>query len=275
MSRLEFLELGWKKKLNKLLADIARNGNTGIGQPEPLKDNLVGWWSREIDKKNRLIYKVEGDLITVMQCKNHYDDKQFFFRNKEVRDFMFARKTIARLKKELDEALEREAKLIKSEAYLKSIIFNGIDGYLNDVYEAPQILFQWKDENKTEKIVPEELEEVLKNIEPSFSDRLFELIREKGLNEVEVYKKADIDRRHFSKIRSNSSYRPTKDTVILLCLSMELSFEEAQDLLKRAGLTLSRCSQQDIIAEYFLKRNIYDILLYKEVLYKYGFIKED
>ena len=188
---------------------------------------------------------------------------------------MFARKTIARLKKELDEALEREAKLIKSEAYLKSIIFNGIDGYLNDVYEAPQILFQWKDENKTEKIVPEELEEVLKNIEPSFSDRLFELIREKGLNEVEVYKKADIDRRHFSKIRSNSSYRPTKDTVILLCLSMELSFEEAQDLLKRAGLTLSRCSQQDIIAEYFLKRNIYDILLYKEVLYKYGFIKED
>ena len=106
---------------------------------------------------------------------------------------MFARKTIARLKKELDEALEREAKLIKSEAYLKSIIFNGIDGYLNDVYEAPQILFQWKDENKTEKIVPEELEEVLKNIEPSFSDRLFELIREKGLNEVEVYKKADID----------------------------------------------------------------------------------
>ena len=75
MSRLEFLELGWKKKLNKLLADIARNGNTGIGQPEPLKNNLVGWWSREIDKKNRLIYKVEDDLITVMQCKNHYDDK--------------------------------------------------------------------------------------------------------------------------------------------------------------------------------------------------------
>ena len=75
MSRLEFLELGWKKKLNKLLADIARNGNTGIGQPEPLKNNLVGWWSREKKKKNRLIYKVEDDLITVMQCKNHYDDK--------------------------------------------------------------------------------------------------------------------------------------------------------------------------------------------------------
>ena len=88
MSRIIFLELGWEqylywqtqdtktlKKLNKLLADIARNGNIGIGHPEPLKENLSGWWSREIDKKNRLFYKIEGDLITVMQCKNHYDDK--------------------------------------------------------------------------------------------------------------------------------------------------------------------------------------------------------
>ncbi len=63
------------RKINKLLEDISRNGNTGLGHPEPLKDNLSGYWSREIDKKNRLIYKIEGDSITVIQCKNHYDDK--------------------------------------------------------------------------------------------------------------------------------------------------------------------------------------------------------
>jgi len=63
------------KKINKLLEDISRNGNTGLGHPAPLKDNLSGYWSREIDKKNRLIYKIEGDSITVIQCKNHYDDK--------------------------------------------------------------------------------------------------------------------------------------------------------------------------------------------------------
>ena len=63
------------RKINKLLEDISLNGNTGLGHPEPLKDNLSGYWSREIDKKNRLIYKIEGDSITVIQCKNHYDEK--------------------------------------------------------------------------------------------------------------------------------------------------------------------------------------------------------
>ena len=63
------------RKLNKLLTDIDRNGNQGIGHPEPLKGNLSGWWSREIDEKNRLIYKIEDDYIKIYQCKNHYDDK--------------------------------------------------------------------------------------------------------------------------------------------------------------------------------------------------------
>mgnify|MGYP002518841566 FL=1 len=88
MSKIVFFELAWEqymfwqnqdkkfiKKMNKLLADIDRNGNQGIGHPEPLKGNLSGWWSREIDEKNRLIYKIEDDCIKIYQCKNHYDDK--------------------------------------------------------------------------------------------------------------------------------------------------------------------------------------------------------
>lgn len=63
------------KKLNKLIEDINRNGNEGLGHPEPLKGDLSGFWSREIDEKNRLIYKIEDDCIKIYQCKNHYDDK--------------------------------------------------------------------------------------------------------------------------------------------------------------------------------------------------------
>lgn len=63
------------KKINKLLSDIERNGNSGLGHPEPLKDNLTGWWSRAIDEKNRLVYKVENGSIHILQCRNHYDDK--------------------------------------------------------------------------------------------------------------------------------------------------------------------------------------------------------
>ena len=181
---------------------------------------------------------------------------------------------ISRLQTELSESIKRQE-------YLKNILFNGINGYINAVYvepeiyvapDAPKILFQRTYEDI---YVPEEIEAELKNLDSSFSDKLMELIREKKLNEVEVYKKADIDRRHFSKIRSTSSYRPKKDTVILLCLSMELTYEESQDLLTRAGLALSRSCKQDIIAEYFLRRGIYDVLLYKEVLYNHGFISED
>lgn len=63
------------RRLNRLIEDISRNGNEGIGHPEPLKGDLSGLWSREIDEKNRLVYKIEGDCIKIYQCRSHYGDK--------------------------------------------------------------------------------------------------------------------------------------------------------------------------------------------------------
>lgn len=191
-----------------------------------------------------------------------------FFKNKKI--ITAQNIEIGTLRRKLAEAIEYQQSL-------KSILFDGIDGFINQVYEKPEpfdgcILFQTA---RIEDLVPEKIEQVLKEIAAPFSTRLFEIIREKNLDEVAVYKKADIDRRHFSKIRSSDSYRPTKDTVILLCLSMKLSVEETQDLLSRAGFTLSRSFKQDIIAEYFLTKKIYDILLYKEVLSRHNLIDEN
>jgi len=62
------------KKINKLIQDIKRDPFNGIGHPEPLKHDLQGWWSREIDNKNRIIYKLTGNIIEILQCKDHYDD---------------------------------------------------------------------------------------------------------------------------------------------------------------------------------------------------------
>jgi toxin YoeB len=63
------------KKINKLIRDIIRNGNAGIGHPEPLKGNLAGYWSREIDEKNRLTYKLLDDgKILIIHCNGHYSD---------------------------------------------------------------------------------------------------------------------------------------------------------------------------------------------------------
>lgn len=88
MSRLSFSEVGWAdylywqtqdkktlKRINQLLQDILRNGYDGIGKPEPLRENLAGFWSRRIDGANRLVYRITEEGIEIVSCRYHYDDK--------------------------------------------------------------------------------------------------------------------------------------------------------------------------------------------------------
>lgn len=63
------------KRINKLIEDIERNGYNCIGKPEPLKDNLSGYWSVRIDEQNRIVFKISGDVLTLVQCGSHYRDK--------------------------------------------------------------------------------------------------------------------------------------------------------------------------------------------------------
>ena len=63
------------KRINQLLKDIDRNGNSGIGKPEPLKGDLSGYWSRRIDEINRLVYRISNNRIEILQCRSHYKDK--------------------------------------------------------------------------------------------------------------------------------------------------------------------------------------------------------
>lgn len=62
------------KRINKLIEDIDRNGNEGVGKPEPLSGKLAGYWSRRINEKNRLVYAIEDDEIIIISCRFHYDD---------------------------------------------------------------------------------------------------------------------------------------------------------------------------------------------------------
>lgn len=96
-------------------------------------------------------------------------------------------------------------------------------------------------------------------VEQSFSATLMKLIEAKGKDSVEVYKRAHIDRKLFSKIRSQTDYIPSKKTIIALALALELSLDEAQSLLERAGFTLSRSILFDVIVEYFITQGKYDI----------------
>lgn len=93
---------------------------------------------------------------------------------------------------------------------------------------------------------------------PAFSTRLMALIDRKGLVDSEVYKKAGIDRRHFSKMRA-ASYHPSKNTVLALCLALELNLDEAKDLLGSAGYTLSNSDLSDLVLSFCFERRIFDL----------------
>jgi hypothetical protein len=112
-----------------------------------------------------------------------------------------------------------------------------------------------------ESISPIELESFInKKRKPTLQKVLFQFIDKKSVTDAEIYKKAGIDRRHFSKIRSNPNYRPGKNTVIALALALELTKKETEKLLSSAGYTLSESETSDLIIQFCLEKKIYDIL---------------
>lgn len=114
------------------------------------------------------------------------------------------------------------------------------------------------------------IDDLMDQMEETFSQRLLRMIDERGMTDSEVYTKAYVDRRHFSKIRKDVNYSPNKKTVLAFTIALELSLDEAKDLLSSAGFALSRSSKTDIIVAYFLQNKIYDMYEINDVLYAYG-----
>ncbi len=152
------------------------------------------------------------------------------------------------------------------------------DNYIDEtsIYKPKERAQQYRVEMAREVSVEEPIysdsgfDNIIKNKELTFSQYLLTLIDQQGKTDPEVYKKANIDRKHFSKIRNNPDYKPSKNTALALCIALELNLDQTADLLKRAGLALSPSSSFDLIVEYFIKQSNYDIFLINEALFSFN-----
>lgn len=114
-----------------------------------------------------------------------------------------------------------------------------------------------------------EIAQLVSTLDAPFSTTLLALIDARGMTDAEVYHRANISRQLFSKIRGNESYRPSKQTVVALAIALELDMSATQDLLARAGFTLSKSSKFDVIVRFFIEHGIYDLFQLNEVLFAY------
>ena len=255
------LKLAKYKKCKSIAFPLISSGNFGYPKDKALKIATKAI-KDFLSENDMLIYLVVFDKKSFKISKNLFDSiKQYIDDN-----YVDAHKD-KRYKQNIDILDDVDSSTVlysmtkpKSKSK-KSKLFSKKSSPIEINEEASPLPFELDDE--------ESLLYALSNTEDTFSESLLKLIDESGLTDAQVYKKANIDRRLFSKIRKNKDYTPSKSTVLSLAIALELDINKTKDLLRKAGFALSHSNKFDIIIEYFISNNTYDIYTINEVLFAF------
>ena len=182
--------------------------------------------------------------------------------------FQFSKRLFDDVQSYIEQNLEQE-RFLKHSLSTRSL--NRIEACVDsfDCYVAEEHKVCNSISSKELKYATRSLDDLVAEIDSTFAESLFKYIDDKGLTDPEVYKRANLDRKLFSKIRKNKNYKPSKNTALALAVALELNLDETKDFIGKAGYALTRSSKMDIIVEFFIKQNNYDIFELNEVLFYY------
>ena len=230
----ECLKLALKNKCKSVAIPLIASGTFGFPKDRVLRIAMDAIGEFLLDHEMRVYIVVYDKEATAISLQLFAEVTMFIDDNYVDRRYSFS-----------SAAFKRCADLPDDEMEHNFSIGMGVDGVL-----------------ESERAI----EDLLNQIDESFSEMLLRKIDESGMTDAECYKKANIDRKLFSKIRSDKEYRPSKNTVLAFAIALRLPLYETQDMLAKAGFALSHSSKFDIIVEYFIEREQYDLFTINETL---------
>lgn len=247
-----------KNNEEKLLADCYKNSLALAKEYnlESIAFPLIssGAFGYPKDKAMKTAISVVGDFLLS-------NDMTVYLVVYDKKAFMLSEKLFSSITQYIDDKYIEERPTNKRDRLEEELQL--VDSHL----EAPR--FYSVEEPTPVKKLKRSLDDVVKQMDETFSQMLLRLIDEKGMTDVETYKKANIDRKLFSKIRNDINYKPSKPTAIAFAIALKLNLDETKDLLLKAGFALSRSSKFDIIIEYFIEEGNYNIFEINEALFAF------